>query len=193
LSRTGPVSHPELFPAGNDVLAYLADAHIAWTLTLGSCQELAGAGVTALQESPITVDGRTASLRGLAAEIAARAPYEPRLALFLNPGWRGGPPLPTTAVEGRALDWQLSMHADRCGKTPGFWAMDTTTKRLAVSVYTELMWGLPLDRAARFRRLLDLVPPPRPLLDAAVATCGATLNRCTLVLAPMDSGRLLTP
>ncbi len=193
LSLEGPSSHPELFPSSEDVLAYLVDAHLAWTLTLETSRELAGLGVEALRDAPIKVDGRPTSLRALAAEIAARAPWEPRLALFLNPGWRGGPPLPETAVEGRALDWQLSMHASRCGEAPGFWTLDPARKQLGASAYATLMWGLPADEPARTRRLLELVPPPRPVLDAVVRTCGAALQRCTVVQAPMDGARLLAP
>jgi hypothetical protein len=193
LSRNGPISRPELFPTGDDVLAYLVDAHIAWALALGRNSEFAGLEVAALRDTPIPVDGRTTSLAGLAAEIAARAPWEPRLALFLNPGWHGGPPLPTTAVEGRSLEWQLSLQAERCGKAPGFWSLDAANKKLGVSMYTELMWGLPLDRPSRVRRLLELVPPPKRLLDGVVEACGAALQHCDLTLAPIDFGRLLTP
>ena len=193
LARNGPGSRPELFPSPDGVLAYLVDAHLAWTLALGRSQDRAGVSVGELRTLPVEVDGRTTSLEALAAEIAARAPWEPRLALFLNPGWRGGPPLPQSAVEGRSLDWQLALQADRCGKTPEFWTLDSARRRLGVSVYTELMWGLPADRPVRMRRLLDLVPPPKPLLEAIVSTCGAALQRCELATTPIDFGRLLAP
>lgn len=193
LSRNGPFSRPELFPSGDDVLAYLVDAHVAWTLALARSSDLGGAGVAELRDAPISLDGRTTSLRALAGEIAWRAPWEPRLALFLNPGWRGGPPLPSSALEGRAIDWQLTLQAERCGKAVGFWTLDTTRKQLSVSPYTELMWGLPATQPARARRLLDVVPPPQRLLDAVLTTCGTALQRCTVVLAPMDFGRLFMP
>ncbi len=192
-ARRGPSSHPELFPSGQDALAYLVDAHVAWALALGHDPRLARSDVARLREVPVTVDGASWSLDALAREVARRAPWEPRLALFLNAGWRGGPPFPRTALEGRALAWQLTLQAERCGSAPGFWTLDDAGRRLALAAYADLIWGLPDDRVARTRRLLDLVPPPGPLRDRIVATCGASLQRCAIAVTPTDTARLFTP
>ncbi|HVN76482.1 MAG TPA: hypothetical protein VMT19_09210 [Thermoanaerobaculaceae bacterium] len=193
LAWRGPSSHPELYPSTDDLLAFLVDAHIAWALALGHAATLAGRDVASLREQPFVVDGRTSSLRLLSEEIAWRAASEPRLALVLNAGWRGGPPLPAVAIEGRSLAWQLAMQADRCGRLAGFWQVDTASKRLSVSAFTELMWGLPASQPARARRLLDLVPPPAELRVRIVAACGASLQRCAIALSPVDTGRMFTP
>ncbi len=192
VARRGPSTRPEQFPSDADVLAYLVNAHIAGALALGHQARLASASVGALGEEPFTVDGAPASLSSLAREIAARAPWEPRLALFLNPGWRGGPPLPAAALEGRALDWQLAVHAERCGKS-GFWALDRSARRLALPAYADRIWGLPAAQPARARRLLDLVPPPNALRAEIVAACGASLQRCAIAATPTDTGRLFLP
>jgi hypothetical protein len=55
------------------------------------------------------------------------------------------------------------------------------------------MWGLPEAPLARARRLLELVPPPAAMRDAVTAACGASLERCTLGVAPIDSGRMFAP
>ena len=165
---------------------------MAWALALGHTDRLSKQGVDRLREEPITVDGRTTCLRGLMEEIAWRAPWEPRLALFLNAGWRGGPPFPTSAVEGRSLDWQLSLQAERCGRSSGFWTLDAPGRRIGVSAYTEVMWGLPPAQPARARRLLDLVPPPGTVKEAIFAACGASLQRCAVTLTPVDAARLFT-
>jgi len=193
LARCGPMSRPELFPSNEAALAYLVDAHIARTLALGHAGRLSKLGVDGLRQEPVAIDGRTSSLRGLMEELARRAPWEPRLALFLNAGWRGGPPFPPSAVEGRSLEWQLTLQAERCGKSSGFWTLDAPARRLGVSAYTELMWGLPPAQPARTRRLLDLVPPPDAIREAVFAACGASLQRCVVVLTPVDTGRLFTP
>ena len=193
LAQRGPLSHPELFPTDESVLAYLVDAHVAWAFALGQASRFSKLGVDGLREEPITIDGRISCLRALMEELAWRAPWEPRLALFLNAGWRGGPPLPTSAVEGRSLDWQLTLQAERCGRSSGFWTLDAPGKRLGVSAYTELMWGLPNSQPARARRLLDLVPPPDALREAVIAACGASLQHCVVVPTPLDTSRLFTP
>ena len=119
LAARGPASRPELFPSPEYVLAYLVNAHVAWTIALGEDPEFARLDVAAVRELPFPVDGRIDQPEGLDGEIARRAPWEPRLALFLNPGWRGGPPLPETALDGHSLGWQLADHAALCGRTPG--------------------------------------------------------------------------
>jgi hypothetical protein len=186
----GPVSTPELFPSQPDRLAYLVDAHIAWTISLGESRRYRRLDVRALREVPLPLDRRTSSLAALEREIARRAPSEPRLALLLNPGWKGGPPLPASALEGRSLDWQLASHAAVCGSHPGFWELDREQKVLRVSACTDLMWGLPPAQPARARRLLELVPPPAGLRDAVLAACGASLERCTVVSTAVDQARL---
>jgi hypothetical protein len=192
LASAGPRTRPDLFPSGDHVLAYLADAHVAWTIALGEDDAMAGLDVRELRDVRVPLDGGTTTLRGLEAELARRAPYEPRLALFLNPGWRGGPPLPDGALDGDAFRWQLVRQAQRCGDN-GFWAFDPAARRLTVSAFAGEMWGLPEAPVAKARRLLELVPPPSAMRDAVTAKCGASLERCTLAVAPIDSGRLLTP
>ena len=192
LSGAGPRTRPDLFPSGDHALAYLVDAHVAWTIALGENGGLAGLNVSELRDVRVPLDGGTTTLRGLEAELSRRAPYEPRLALFLNPGWRGGPPLPDGALEGDALGWQLARQARRCGDS-GFWAFDPAARRLTVSAFATGMWGLPDAPLARTRRLLELVPPPAAMRAAVTAACGLSLERCTLAAAPVDSGRLLSP
>jgi hypothetical protein len=189
IARFGPVSTPELFPSDPSVLAYLVDAHVAWTIALGEARRLRKLDVRALREIPFALDRRTSTLAALEAEIARRAPWEPRLALLLNPGWKGGPPLPSGALEGYSLDWQLALHAGLCGSTRGFWDLDRERKVLKVSAFTGFMWGLPQEEPARVRKLLELVPPPEPLREAVRATCGPSLQRCTVAVSALDQGR----
>jgi hypothetical protein len=190
MAQCGPVSTPELFPTESHVLAYLVDAHVAWSIALGEARRFRRLGVAALRRVPFPLDRRTSTLEGLAGEIARRAPWEPRLALFLNPGWKGGPPLPSTALEGHSLDWQLAVHAALCGRTPGFWEVDRERRVLKVSAFTDSLWGLPTDQPARASKLLELVPPPARLLEAAQAACGPSLQRCTVISIGIDEARL---
>ncbi len=189
LAGAGPRSRPDLFPPGDHALAYLVDAHVAWTIALGVDPGRARLDVSALRDVRFPLDRGTTTLRGLEAEIARRAPHEPRLALFLNPGWRGGPPLPDGALDGAAFDWELARQAQRCGDG-GFWAFEPGARRLWVSAFAAGMWGLPEAPVARTRLLLDLVPPPAAMRGAVTAACGASLERCTLAVAPIDSSRL---
>jgi len=193
LARFGPISTPELFPTEAHVLAYLADAHAAWTIALGEAPKLRKLGVGALREVPFPLDGRMSTLATLAGEVARRAPWEPRLALLLNPGWRGGPPLPASALEGHSLDWQLASHAEICGRTLDFWNLDRERRVVKVSAFTDFMWGLPAEQPARVRKLLDLVPPPGQLRQAILATCGLSLQRCTVASTGFDVARLFEP
>lgn len=193
IARGGPSTNPELFPSPDHVLAYFVNAHIAWALALSHAPSLAGRDVSALQREPLTVGGAASSLEQLVGEIWLRAPLEPRLRLWLNPGWRGGPELPPSAVEGHAIDWQLADQAQRCGRAPGFWAFDHADMRVTVSSFTALMWGLPDAPQPRTRRLLDLVPPPAELREAILAACGGGLQRCAIVVVPFDYGRKWLP
>ncbi|MFI5168010.1 MAG: hypothetical protein ACHQQS_15485 [Thermoanaerobaculales bacterium] len=193
IARGGPSTNPELFPSPDHVLAYFVNAHIAWALALSHAPSLVGRDVSALQHEPLTVGAATLSLERLVGEVWLRAPLEPRLRLWLNPGWRGGPELPPSAVEGHAIDWQLADQAQRCGRAPGFWVLDRAALKVSVSGFTTLMWGLPDAPPQRTRRLLDLVPPPAELREAILATCGGALQRCAIVLAPFDRGRRWLP
>ncbi len=190
LATSGPGSTPELFPSDAHVLAYLADAHVAWAIALGRAAKLRKLDAVALREVPFPLDGRTSTLAALTDEIVRRAPWEPRLALYLNPGWKGGPPLPASALEAHSLDWQLAAHAALCGRTPGFWELDRERKVLKVSAFTGYMWGLPAAQPARARKLLELVPPPDRLREAVTATCGPSLQRCTVASLDVDRERL---
>jgi hypothetical protein len=190
IANFGPLSTPELFPTESHRLAYLVDAHIAWSIALGEGRRFWRLDVAALRRVAFPLDRRTSTLDGLSDEIARRAPWEPRLALFLNPGWKGGPPLPSTALEGHSLDWQLAVHAALCGRTPGFWEVDRERRVLKVSAFTDSLWGLPTDQPARARRLLELVPPPATLLASVREACGPSLQRCAVITAGIDEGRL---
>jgi hypothetical protein len=190
LAARGPASRPELFPSPPYVLAYLVNAHVAWTIALADAPELAKLNLSAVRELPITVDGTTTSLRGLTDEIARRAPFEPRLGLFLNPGWRGVPPLPETALAGHTFDWQLADHAKLAGRTPGFWELDPVRKVLKVSSFTNLMWGLPNAGRARIRKVFELVPPPEKLRWDILAYCGISLSGCSVSFLPINEARL---
>lgn len=190
LAVDGPRTRPDRFPLEPQAIAYYVNAHVAWTIALGDTRRLAGLDADALRSVAFPLDGRETTLATIADEIARRAPWEPRLALFLNPGWRGGPPLPTCAVESHSLDWQLALQAESCGSAAGFWALDRAARRLSVSAFTAGMWGLPDVQPARTRRLLDLVPPPRDLREAILAACGASLQRCSVATAEFDTSRL---
>jgi hypothetical protein len=61
---------------------------------------------------------------------------------------------------------------------------------LKVSAFTDSLWGLPIDQPARVRRLLEIVPPPATLLEAARAACGPSLQRCTVISVGIDEARL---
>ncbi len=191
LARAGPRTRPDLFPSGDHLVAYLVDAHVAWAIALAENAGMAGLDVSALRDVGFPLDGGTATLRGLEVELAERAPREPRLALFLNPGWQGGPPLPESAIEGESLGWQVARQAQRCGSR--FWALDFAARRLTVSGFSRMMWGLPEAGAARWRALLELVPPPAAMRGAVVSACGAALERCVVDVAPIDRSRLFRP
>jgi hypothetical protein len=193
IAEGGPGSDRAFFPGEADALAFFVNAHIAWTLVLGSDARLADASVTDLRVTSFPLAGGTMTLAGLVGEVWRRGPHEPRLLLFLNPGWKGGPPLPLSALEGHSLSWQLDEHARRCGAVPGFWILDRAHGTLALSAVADLMWALPADTVGRFRAVLDLVPPPPELHAAIQETCGASLQHCCLVLTPLDQSRLLQP
>jgi hypothetical protein len=192
LAVRGPNSRPELFPSPDYALAYFVNVHVAWAIALGGTGQFAKLNMGALRELPVTVDGRTTSLRELADEIARRAPFEPRLALFLNPGWRGVPPLPATALEGHNFSWQLGNQARVSGRAPGFWELDSERKVLKVSYFTGFMWGLPGVQPARMRRVFELVPPPEKLRSDILAVCGVSLSGCSVAYLPLDGTRLWT-
>ncbi len=189
LAQLGPSSHPEWFPRDEEVIAYLVNAHMAWTLALTSEPGLARSPVSVLRTVPFPLDGRQTTLASLAQEVLTRAPAEPRLVLFLNPGLRTGPPLPPWPLEAHALAWQLARHAHRCGAQPTFWRLDETRRELAVGAFAAYMPGLPATAPERAARLLTLVPPPAPLLERILAVCGPTLQRCTHTVSPLDSTR----
>ena len=193
LAHHGPGSTPELFPSDAHVLAYLINAHAAWTIALGEAPKLRELSVGTLREVPFPLDGRVSTLATLTGEVARYAPREPRLALFLNPGWQGGPPLPVSALEGHSLDWQLASHAELCGRTPDFWNLDRDRRVVRVSAFTDFMWGLPAEQPARMRQLFELVPPPGPLRQAILATCGPSFKRCTTALIGVGEARLFEP
>ncbi len=193
LARSGPGTAPELFPTEADRLAYALNAHVAWAVALGEKPALRRKDVWALRQVSFPLDGATSTLAGLEAEVAALAPFEPRVVLLLNPGWRGGPPLPHGSIEARSLEFQIATQARVCGARDGFWQFDATRRIVAVSAFTDFMWELPTDRHERVRRLLELVPPPEHLAGEIVATCGATLLRCSIASAPFDTSRLIEP
>jgi hypothetical protein len=193
LAHSGPVTTPDLFPTESDALAYALDAHVAWVIALGESPALRARDAWALREVPFPLDGRTSTLARLEDAVAALTPFEPRAALFLNPGWRGAPALPSAAIEARSLEYQLATQAGVCGRAPGFWALDRRRKVVTVSAFTRFMWGLPAVQPERTRRLLQLVPPPPDLAQAIVSTCGDSLLRCTIAGAAFDTSRLIEP
>lgn len=189
LAGGGPESTPELFPDPAHVIAYYLNAHVAWAHALASAPALRGRTVDALLAQPIGVDRRVTTLAALAARARAEAAGEPRVELLLNPGWRGGPPLPPAAMEGYSLAWQLSEHARRCGHAPGFWGLERDTREIRISSLVRDMQGLPDDPRQRVRRTLDLVPPPPSLRSSILATCGDQLQRCSVRFVPVDRSR----
>jgi len=189
LASLGPGLRPELFPTDQHILAYLVNAHVAWTLALASDPSNDGLDAAAVRRLPFTLGHQSWTLASLADEVLRRAPLEPRLALCLNPGFLGGPPLPLAALEGHSLEWQIAEHARTCGRSRGFWEFDGAAGALRVSGFTAFLPGLPAQASARARRLLDLVPPRPEDARAILARCGRALQRCTVTVAPMDFGR----
>jgi hypothetical protein len=193
IAQNGPTATPALFPTDDDALAYAIDAHVAWVIALGETPALRSRDVGTLRDAAFPLDGKTATLAQLEDEIAARAPFEPRAALFLNSGWRGGPPLPGAAVEARSLGFQLATQARMCGQAPGFWSLDRAHRSIRVTSFTRFMWGLPTEQPQRTRRLLQLVPPPPDVEAAIFATCGESLLGCSITSTLFDTSRLIEP
>ena len=180
LASMGPGTRPELFPRREDVLAYLADAYLAWSIAL---REGGPADAAHLLRVPFTLDGARWTLARIATTLAVLAPEEPRLPLFLaGPGPL--PPLPSAPLEPYSLQWQLAEQARRAGAAPGFWTYDAATPAIRLPSLAGSLPGLPADLKARARRLLDLAPPPPALAEAIRAGCGADLARCQVSLGP---------
>lgn len=190
LADGGPESTPELFPDRAHVIAYYLNAHMAWAHALGSAPALRGRPIDAVLAEPIRVDRKVTTLRELADRARSESAGEPRVELFLNPGWRGGPRLPPCAVEGHSLAWQLATHAQRCGQAPGFWGFDGGAREIRVSALVARMPWMPEDSRLRTRRALDLIPPPAPLRTSILATCGEQLQRCTVRFVAVDRTRV---
>jgi hypothetical protein len=189
LAAGDPYADPARFPTDEDALAWLVNAHVAWVVALHNAPELTADGVEALRSVPFPLAGGRWTLARLEREVLTRAPSEPRLALLLNPGFAGGPPLPETALEGHTLSWQLAEHAASCGRSASFWSFDPVRREIRISAFTTYMPGLPAPLPQRARRLLDLVPPSPELRVAMVAGCGEALQRCSVGLLPLDSRR----
>lgn len=177
LAAFGPRSHPAQFPAIDDRLAYLVNAHVGWAIAL------AGVAPEVRRRIELPLDRERTTLVALAEEIARLAPNEPRLGLWLDPGTPDRPPWPPAALEGHAFGFMVDFHARRSGAAPGTWALDEAGRRLAVAAWAERLPGLPDARPQRFRRLLDVVPPVPTLRDRVFETCGNALQRCRLEVA----------
>jgi hypothetical protein len=190
LAQGGPESTPELFPDQAHIIAYYLNAHMAWAHALGAAPDLRRRSVGGLEDTPVRLDRRTTSLREIAARAIHESAGEPRTALFLNPGWRGGPRLPPSAVEGYSLTWQLAEQGRRVGSAAGFWALDEGERKVRVSTLIEELPALPTDPRLRARRALDLVPPPDSLRARILATCGEQLARCTVSWTPVGRIRV---
>lgn len=190
LADGGPETTPELFPDQAHVIAYYLNAHMAWAHALGASPDLRTGSVGDLENMPVRLDRRTTTLREIAARAIQASVGEPRTALFLNPGLRGGPHLPPSAVEGYSLAWQLAEQGRRAGSAPGFWGLDEGARQVRVSAVVEELPSLPTEARLRARRALDLLPPPEPLRGRILATCGEQLGRCTVSWAPVDRVRV---
>lgn len=189
LAERNPFSEPSLYPSEAYVLAAFANLHVAWAVALAEKGDLKSSDVAGLRSTPFPFNGRTWTLFALEQFLLQRAASEPRLVLFLNPGWAGGPPLPRTALEGHSFAWQIADHASRCGSLPGFWQFDAARRQVRVNAYANLLPGLPPEPAARARRLLDLVPPAPAVRNEVLATCGEALQRCAVEAVPFDERR----
>jgi hypothetical protein len=185
--------HPELFPTREAQIASLVNAHLAWTLALSQAPELAGLPVEALRDIPVPFAGASSSIRQIEARVLAIAVAEPRLGLFLNPGWRGAPAFPPAALEGHSLAWQIADHAERCGREAGVWELDSGRAALRISELVNLLPGLPAAPGLRARRALDVIPPPAALRAEILARCGASLQRCTITVLAIDKQRRWRP
>ncbi|HPW56469.1 MAG: hypothetical protein KA072_12530 [Thermoanaerobaculaceae bacterium] len=190
LADGGPESTPELFSDQAHVIAYYLNAHMAWAHALGSAPALRGRPVDALLAEPIRVDRKLTTLAELAAKVRAEATGEPRVELFLNPGWRGGPRLPPSALEGYSLSWQLAAQAQRCGQAAGFWELHGEAHEVRLSALVADMRWMPVDPRLRTRRALDVVPPPPALGTAILSLCGEQLQRCSVRFIPIDRSRV---
>lgn len=189
LAEGGPETTPEQFPDQAHVIAYYLNAHMAWAHVLAATPTLRGTSVDALEAVPVRVDRRTTSLREIAAKVLGASPGEARVMLFLNPGWRGGPRFPPSAMEGRALGWQLAEQGRRTGGTTSFWNLDEPARRIEASGLVEMLPALPAAPRLRARRALDLVPPADPLRAKILAVCGEQLGHCTVRWTPLDRTR----
>ncbi|MGV8041873.1 MAG: hypothetical protein AB2L07_18040 [Thermoanaerobaculaceae bacterium] len=190
LADGGPESTPEMFPDQAHVITYYLNAHMAWAHALGSAPHLRGRSVDGLLAEPFRLDRKITTLAEVATRARAEASGEPRVELFLNPGWRGAPRLPPSAVEGHSLSWQLATQAQRSGQAPGFWELDGGAREIRASaLVTEMRW-MPEEPRMRARRALDLVPPPGPLRASILATCGEQLHRCSVRFVPVDRTRV---
>ncbi|HPC83067.1 MAG TPA: hypothetical protein P5234_06990 [Thermoanaerobaculaceae bacterium] len=190
LADGGPDSTPEMFPDRAHVIAYYLNAHMAWAHALGSAPGLRGRSVSALLAEPIRLDRQATTLADIASRARAEATGEPRVELFLNPGWRGGPRLPPSAVEGYSLGWQLAEHGRRCGQAAGFWELDPAAREVRVSALVAEMRWMPEEPRSRARRALDLVPSDDALRGSILVTCGEQLQRCSVRFVPVDRTRV---
>jgi hypothetical protein len=189
IAATGPRSRPELFPAAEDVIAYLVNAHLAWSTALSAAPELAGTGTDRRRRIPFPLDGERWSLAALEGEIARRAPADPRLGLWLDTGAPGRPPRPPAPLEGHAFGFLIDLQARRCGAAPGTWALDAQGRRLAVASWASRLPGLPDEDPRRTRRLLDVVPPSPALRQQILDVCGSALQRCRIAVEEPPAGR----
>jgi hypothetical protein len=190
VAHWGPFENPELFPSVDYTLAYLVNAHVAWSIALNLDPAYASLSVEELRRVPLRVGRRTLSLDDIVGQIWLRSPLEPRLRLLLNPGWKGAPPLPEAAFEGHSFAWQLRSQSERCGAMPGFWAFDAGRHEIRVNAFANSAWGLPDEPAPRVHRLMELVPPPANLRATFVGACGSGLQRCSVAWVPFDQERM---
>ena len=102
LAVTGPTATPALFAGHDDALAYWYNAHAAWSLKLLSargCPHLIGAA--AMLDRKFPLDGRTMTLRGIGAILAAEDDF--RIAACVPGATTNHARLPESPVEARGF------------------------------------------------------------------------------------------
>lgn len=165
-------------------IAALVNGHVGWTIALNADPRFAALDGWALRRVSFPFAQGSWTLERLANAVLDLTPAEPRIALWLNPGFADGPPPPQAPLEGFSLDFQLADQARTCGRAPGFWRLDAGRRELWLSGFSAYLRALPPDLGLRARRLLDIVPPPDAVRDAILAACNPSLSACTVKLGP---------
>jgi hypothetical protein len=117
VERTSPVSHPALFPAREDQLAYYINAYNAWVFrgvlargpeTVSVWKGGLVSGYSFFVGMDIVVGGEKTNLKKLEDKTIRAGFADPRIHAALNCASRGCPRLPRKAFEPATLDAELN-------------------------------------------------------------------------------------